>query len=207
MSSTVVPAAVRASIVSHMPSRERGSRPVVGSSRNSTGGRRDERRGEVEPPAHAARVGLGGPLGRLGELEALEQLVRARLRVLARQVVELPDHLEVLEAGQVLVDGRVLAGEPDLGPQRGRVAHDVEAGDARAARVGLEQGGEDPHRGGLAGPVGAEQAEDAARTSREVHAAEGADRPVGLLEPFDDDRIIVHSIRTLLAGARAFRFG
>ena len=156
----------------------------------------DERGGEVQPPAHAAGVGLGGPLGRLGELEALEQLVRARLRLLAGQVVELADHLEVLEAGQVLVDGRVLAGEPDLGPQRGRVAHDVEAGDAGAARIGLEQGGEDPHRCGLARPVGAEQAEDAPRTSREVHAAERADRPVGLLEPFDDDRIIVHCQRT-----------
>ena len=39
VSSTVVPAATRASIVSHSPIRLRGSRPVVGSSRNSTGGR------------------------------------------------------------------------------------------------------------------------------------------------------------------------
>ena len=108
---------------------------------------------------------MAGPLGRLGELEALEQLVRARPRLLAGHVVELPDHLEVLEAGQVLVDGRVLAGEPDLGPQRRGVPDDVEAGDARAARVGLEQRGEDPHRGGLARPVRAEQAEDAAGTA------------------------------------------
>ncbi len=39
VSSTVLPAATRASIVSHMPTRLRGSSPVVGSSRNSTGGR------------------------------------------------------------------------------------------------------------------------------------------------------------------------
>ena len=38
-----------------------------------------ERGREVEPPAHAAGVGLRGPLGGVGELEALEQLVaRAR---------------------------------------------------------------------------------------------------------------------------------
>ena len=41
----------------------------------------DERGGEVEPPAHAARVGLGRPLGGLDELEALQQLVRAALRL------------------------------------------------------------------------------------------------------------------------------
>src|SRR3712207_9065661 len=64
--------------------------------------------------------------------------------------------------------------EADPGPQLGGVAHDVQPRDARAARIGREQGGEDPHRGGLARPVGAEQAEDAARTGREVHAAEGA---------------------------------
>ena len=40
VSSTVVPPATRSSIVSHRPSRLRGSRPVVGSSRNSTGGRK-----------------------------------------------------------------------------------------------------------------------------------------------------------------------
>ena len=43
------------------------------------------------------------------------------------QVVEAADHLEVLEPGQVLVDGRVLAGEPDLRPQLGRVGDHVEA--------------------------------------------------------------------------------
>ena len=147
-------------------SRLRGSRPVVGSSRNSTGGRDDERGGEVEPPPHAARVGLRGALRGVGEVEALEQLVGARARLGAAEVVELADHLEVLEAGQVLVDRGVLAGEADLRAQRVGVAHDVEARDPRAARVGLEQRGQDPHRGGLAGAVGTEQAEDGAGRAR-----------------------------------------
>ena len=95
----------------------------------------DERGGQVEPPAHAAGVGLGGPLGRLGQLEALEQLVRAHPRLLAGHVVELAHHLEVLEAGQVLVHRRVLAREADLRSQRRGVAHDVEARDrARCPR-------------------------------------------------------------------------
>jgi len=130
-----------------------------------------------------------------------EQVLGALAGGRAAEVIEPADHLEVLEAGQVLVDRRVLAGEADLGPQRGRVAYDVEAGDARAAPVGLQQGGEDSHCCGLAGPVRAEQAEDAPRTGREVHATQRADRPVGLLEPLDDDRIVVHYRRTYASGA------
>ena len=61
------------------------------------------------------------------------------------------------------------------------------------AGVGLQQRGQDPHRGGLAGAVRAEQAEDGAGARGEVHAAQRLHRPVGLLEPLDDDRVIVMS--------------
>ena len=151
-----------------LPHAEAGARVEPGGRLVEEDHRRaeDERGGEVQPPAHAARVRLGGPLARLGELEALEQLVRAPARLGARQVVELADHLEVLEAGQVLVDRGVLAGEADLGAQGVGVAHDVEARDARAAAVGLQQRGQDAYRGGLAGAVGTEQAEDRAGLAR-----------------------------------------
>jgi hypothetical protein len=59
-------------------------------------------------------------------------------RLGAAHVVEPADHLEVLESGQVLVDGRVLAGEPDLRAQLGRIAHGVEADDAGRTPIGLE---------------------------------------------------------------------
>ena len=134
VSSTVVPAATRASIVSHSDSRLRGSSPVVGSSRKMTGGRATSAAGEVEAPAHAARVGLGEPAARIRELEALEQLIRSLARVAAAHVVEPADHLEVLASGQVLVDRRVLTGEADLRAKLGRVLHDVEPGDTRRAR-------------------------------------------------------------------------
>jgi hypothetical protein len=79
------------------------------------------------------------------------------------EVVEPADHLEVLEAGQVLVHSRVLARQADLPANPRGVADDVEPGDARRALVRLEKGGQDAHRSGLAGTVGAEQAEDAPR--------------------------------------------
>ena len=88
---------------------------------------RDQRRGEVEPPPHPARVGADQPPARLGEVEALQQLGGARLRFALRQVVELADHLQVLEPGQVFVDRRVLAGEADPLPQQRRFARHVDA--------------------------------------------------------------------------------
>ena len=80
---------------------------------------------------------------------------------------------QVLAAGQVLVDRGVLAGQAD------RLAH-VAAGRGATSKpatvappgVGVEQRGEDAHRRGLAGAVGAEQAEHAAAGHDEVDAVE-----------------------------------
>jgi len=83
----------------------------------------------------------------------------------------------------VLVDRRVLAGEPDLAAQLARLGDDVEAGDAGAAAVGRQQGGEDADRSRLAGAVGAEQGEDGAGGGAEVDAVERADVLVGLAKP------------------------
>ena len=58
---------------------------------------RDERRREVQPAPHAARVRLRHPVRRLGG-EALEQLVRAHLRRRAALTVEPPHHHQVLDA-------------------------------------------------------------------------------------------------------------
>jgi hypothetical protein len=91
----------------HMAMRLLGSNPVVGSSRKSTGG-------EVEPATHAARVRLGQPRGGVDQVEALQQLLCPPAGHLLRQVVEPPDHLQVLAAREVLVNGGVLARESDV---------------------------------------------------------------------------------------------
>ena len=100
------------------------------------------------------------------EVERGEELARPLARAPAAEVVEPADHLEVLEAGQVLVHRGVLAGEPDLLANLRRVAHDVEARDARRALVREQQRGQDPHRRRLAGAVRAEQPEDAPVSTR-----------------------------------------
>src|SRR5204863_7458037 len=66
---------------------------------------------EVEPPSHAARVRLRGPVGGVGELEALEQLRRASASLCAREPEQAPEHLEVLAARQQLVDRGELTGQ------------------------------------------------------------------------------------------------
>ncbi len=69
--------------------------------------------GEVEAAPHAPGVGLDRAVGGLVEIEVLEQLPGPLPRAPPAEVVEAGDHVEVLEAGQVLVDGGELAGEPD----------------------------------------------------------------------------------------------
>ena len=53
-----------------------------------------------------------------------------------------------------------------------RVVDQVVTGDHRGPLVRPHQGGQDPHHGGLARPVGAEQGEHRPRLDGEVHLAE-----------------------------------
>ena len=187
VSSTVVPSATSASIASQSAMRLRRSRPVVGSSRKSTGGRATS--AAARSRRRRIRRSTCGRAGRRRRRGRRRRAARARARAsAAAEVVEPADHLEVLEAGQVLVDGGVLAGEPDaLADLRG-LADDVEARDARRAAVRREQRRQDPDRGRLAGAVRAEQPEDgpgldprgrrrrARRRRRSSCAARGLDR-------------------------------
>jgi hypothetical protein len=102
-------------------------------------------------------------------------------------VVQLPDQLEVLPPGQQLVDGRVLAGQPDRRPQRNGVPHDVETGDPRVPGVRLQQGGEDPHQRRLARAVRAEQAQHPPGLNVQTHADERLDRTERLAQVLDLD--------------------
>ncbi len=114
---------------------------------------RHEAGGEIQAPAHPARVALQDPVGRVGEIELGEQLSRSRPRLHAAQAAQASDHHEVLATGEDLVEGGVLGGDADVAPHGGRLADDVMAGDPRRAAVGDREGGEDAHGGGLAGAV------------------------------------------------------
>ena len=74
---------------------------------------------------------------------------------------------------------------PDAGTAR--VAGLDVVRDAGAARVGLEQRGEDAHGRGLAGPVGAEDPKDGAARDLEVDTVERAHLPEPLDHAADGD--------------------
>ena len=73
-------------------------------------------------------------------------------------------------------------------PERLGLSNHVVAGHDGAARVGPQQGREDPHGGGLAGPVRPEEAEHRLGLHLEVDAVDGLDLPVPLLQALDEDR-------------------
>ena len=147
----------------------------------------DERGGQVEPPAHAARVGASRPVGGVAEAEPLEQLVGPGPDDAPGQVREPADEAQVLAAGQVLVDRGVLAGEADALANGLGVAGHVDAEHLGPAVVGLEDGGEDAHGRRLAGAVGSEQAEHRAGRHGEVDAGQRLDGAEALGEALDPD--------------------
>src|SRR5581483_5119125 len=135
-------------------------------------GRADEAGAEVEPAAHAARVRPHQAVGGVGEAEVVEHGGGRGSGLGAGRPVEAGDHLQVLPAGHGLFDGGVLAGEPDQAPHLTAVGGDVVAGDAQGAGVGPQQGGDAVHEGGLAGAVGAEQADNLPGLDHEVQPGE-----------------------------------
>ena len=187
VSSSVVPPATSSWMTSQSCWRLRGSRPVVGSSMNITGGLTTSAAARSSlrriPPEYV----LEGRFAASVEVEPLQQLVGPLPGRLRAELVELADHLDVLAAGQVLVDGGELAGQADLPPHLVGVLQYVDARDDGPAAVGLEQGGQDPYGGGLPRAVRPQQAEDGAFRHIEIHSPQCPDIAEGLHETFGVD--------------------
>ena len=103
----------------------------------------DQPHGHVQLALHATRVGAGLAVGRLGEAEAVQQLVAAPLELAPAHAVELALEGEVLAAGRLRVDPGLLGHAADRLADPLGLAQDVEPGDPRLAAVGPRQGGED----------------------------------------------------------------
>ena len=166
--------------MSHIVRRPRGSSPVVGSSRKTIRGIADERHRQVETALLAAGVGRDHPAGDVDEIEAIEEVGDAAPALVARQMVEIRHELEVLLAGQEVVDRRELAGDADLGAHALRIGPQVMPPDLDLAGVGSEHRGEHVDGRRLAGAVRAEQGEDRSRGDLEVDPVEHDVVAVGL---------------------------
>ena len=119
-----------------------------------------QRRGEVEAALHASRVGPDAPLGGLGQADPLEQRVGAAPALGAVEPVERGLHPDQLHAGHQRVEGRLLEGDADRAPDRGRLGDDVVTGHPRGPAGRPQQRGQHPDRGRLAGAVGTEEGVD-----------------------------------------------
>ena len=118
-------------------------------------------------------------VGHVGHPRLLHHRVDAALDVVAH-AFDLGDEGQVLAHGHVRIERRrfrQVAGAP-LGFER--LLEHVEAGDGGLALGGRHVAGDDAHRGGLAGAVGAEKSEDFARLGAKTHIVDGRDRAVML---------------------------
>ena len=174
VSTSATPSATRPSTAPHMSWRLAGSRPVVGSSRKTTGRVHDQAGGEVEPPAHAAGVGADLAVGGVGDAEALEQLARrARRRRALESCWRRPSSIRFSRPVRRSSSEACWPASDDLLAHGAGRGGDVVAGDERAALRRCEQGGEDADGGRLARAVVAEQAEHGAGLDGEVEARAG----------------------------------
>ena len=85
--------------------------------------------------------------------ERLQQFARPLTARLAAQVIEPPDHVEVLEASEVLINCRILPGQADASSNLPRVFEHVDSGHLGAPVVRGQQGRQDAHDRGLARAV------------------------------------------------------
>src|SRR5687767_993395 len=101
--------------------------------------------------------------------------------------VEAAEQVEDLGDRELRVQGCRLEADPDPWLERVRFTGDVETQDADLATVRGAQALEDLDGRGLAGAVGAQQAEDLARSDVEVDAGDGLDVAVALGQAANPD--------------------
>jgi len=111
---------------------------------------------------HSSGIRARRPVGRVREVEALQQLGGPPARLRRREVEQTPEHLQVLAPREDLVDRGELPGQAQHLANGRRLAHHVAPEDLGVPRVRREQGREHTHERGLPGSVRPEQPEDRA---------------------------------------------
>jgi hypothetical protein len=145
-------------------------------------------RRQVQAALHATGEALGGPVGRVDQVELFQQLGRTAPGGRLAQVVEPPDELEVLPPGELLLNGCRLPGQPDRPTDRGRFPHHVVPVHQGPPRVRQQQRGQDTHGGRLARAVRPEDAEHGPLWHRQVDATQRAHVPERLGQTLHQDR-------------------
>jgi hypothetical protein len=117
---------------------------------------------------------------------------RPARRLATGQLRQASGQPEVLTAGQVGIDRRVLASKADPVADTIGVADHVMAEDLRVPAVGWEDRCQDPDRGGLAGAVGPKQPEHGAGRHLVVDAGQGDHVAEALDQALHQDGGVAH---------------
>ena len=140
----------------------------------------EEGGGEIEAAGHAAGEIFHGLAAAIGELHGFEGGVDAGAEIGAAEAVELAEDAEVLIGGEFGVERDVLRDETEREARGGVGGGERLAVERERAGVGRAEAADERHRGGLAGAVGAEQAEELAAGDVERHAVERGERAEAL---------------------------
>ena len=131
----------------------------------------DQRLGQADALLHALGVGLDGALAGVFQLDQLEQLVNAAVRLGARDAEDARVEAEQFLGGEELVVVGQLGQVADALAGDG-LAH-VHAEQEGGAAGGVDEAQQHVHGGGLAGAVGAEKAKDFAGADAQVEVVDG----------------------------------
>src|SRR6185503_19636617 len=101
----------------------------------------------------AARIGLHDAASRRNKVELLKKFLRTRPGLRFSQMIQPTHHLQILDAGQIFVYGRVLTSKPDAFPDAISIFADVKTVHQSLALARLKKGTEYPDDSGLAGTV------------------------------------------------------
>ena len=118
--------------------------------------------GEVGATAHSARERAQRPVVDIAQTKPLDELVDARLDRCARLMTQPTNQAEILASVEVLIDRRLLPGQPDQRTHRLGFADDIQTEDCRMAGVGPENRREDPDCRRCSRTIGPEQTDDGA---------------------------------------------
>ncbi len=132
-----------------------------------------QRPGDQQPPGLPAGQVGGDRLAPVAKPERVDQLRRPPPGLPGPQAEEPAAELQVLRDRELHVEGVVLGDHADPALDADRVGHHVDAGHPGPAPGGHHERGQHADRGGLARPVGAEQAEQFAGGHIQVDAADG----------------------------------
>jgi len=147
-----------------------------------------QRAGDQEPAAHPAAQVIDDRIGAVEQVDDPQDALDRRAALGRWDSVEVREHAQVLRGGQRHVEVVQLRDDAHLRPRLLGVLRQLVAEDLEPALVGDHLCGQRLHRGGLAGAVGAEEADAGAVGHLQVKAVDRGDRPEALDHAPEPDR-------------------